>query len=276
MKSEFPMTVTSAWYRAKLVNLYRKTQAAHVSPRGMKTHENENETFFLESIYEPVIWIPERKLSYRFMAAEAHWILSGSNRLDYHPQIREKLTRFSDDGLTLSGAYGPKIMAQTDYVINKLVEDPDTRQAVLTIWRENPRKSKDIPCTVCMQFRIRNNMLNTTVFMRSSDMYLGIPYDVFSFSCVAKFVQLAYNAETEPVYNLELGSLCIFIGSSHLYSSNFDDVHKIQEADIIPVDYDSDPHVIMEHIRSTKFFDNLKAAADAKSEEEAYWKLCRG
>jgi thymidylate synthase len=40
------------------------------------------------------------------------------------------------------------IKQQLDYVVEALVKDNDSRQAVLTIWRPSPAPSKDIPCTV--------------------------------------------------------------------------------------------------------------------------------
>src|SRR3546814_5271713 len=58
------------------------------------------------------------------------------------------ISQFSDDGVVFAGAYGPRINLQLDYVLNKLREDPDTRQAGLTIWRPNPQPSKDIPCKI--------------------------------------------------------------------------------------------------------------------------------
>jgi thymidylate synthase len=54
------------------------------------------------------------------------------------------ITRFSDDGITFFGAYGPKIITQTSYIVNTLCNDQDSRQAVLSIWRENPKSSADI------------------------------------------------------------------------------------------------------------------------------------
>jgi thymidylate synthase len=170
----------------------------------------------------PVLRVPERKLNYQFMAAEALWILSGDNRVETIAPYNKRIADFSDDGTTFFGAYGPKIMEQIDYVVGKLVEDKDTRQAGLTIWRENPGQTKDVPCTVAIFFGIRNGTLNAHVFMRSSDVWLGIPYDVFNFSMLSHLVcgimtQLHPNLPT-----VTPGMLYLTAASSHLDETNWE------------------------------------------------------
>lgn len=168
----------------------------------------------------PVITIPERKLSHAFMQAEAYWILSGDNRVETIAPHAPSIAKFSDDGETFFGAYGPRIDEQIMYVINTLVRDPQSRQAVMTIWRQNPPKSKDIPCTVAVQWFIRNGRLHCVDTMRSSDVWLGWPYDVFNFSALS-FMLLLYLRSRHDM-DLRLGSLWLNAGSQHLYDRNID------------------------------------------------------
>ena len=57
---------------------------------------------------------------------------------------------------------------------------------IINIWRENPRSSKDIPCTLSLQFFLREASdqlwLHTIATMRSNDAWLGVPYDTFNFN----------------------------------------------------------------------------------------------
>lgn len=186
-----------------------------VSPRGQATQELRHQTmiFPLDSC---IITVPERKLNYRFMLAEAAWILRGRSDVDYLAQYNPNMMQFSDDGCTLAGAYGPPIHRQMQYVTDKLNADPDSRQAALTIWRPNPSPSKDIPCTIAMIFMVRRNLLNVHVFMRSSDIWLGVPYDIFSFSMVGLHVM------NHLKWNVRPGSLYLTMASSHLYDRNKD------------------------------------------------------
>jgi len=169
-----------------------------------------------------VVTCPARKLNYRFMAAEALWISAGRNDLGGLTDVNPNMARFSDDGRTLAGAYGPRIRPQVPYVVASLIKDRDTRQAALTIWTPNPEPSKDTPCTVAMVFSIRENRLYQHVFMRSSDAWLGIPYDVFSFTLLAYEVACRYNQHKLLIGGspVGLGHMTITCTSSHLYSEN--------------------------------------------------------
>ena len=125
------------------------------------------------------------------MAAEAYWILSGDNTVTGIAPYSSSMAKFSDDGITLAGAYGVPFREQVEHVCEALDDDPDTHQATMTFWRPSPEPSKDIPCAVALDFKLRNGKLNLHVFMRSSDQWLGLPYDIFSFSLIAATVASA-------------------------------------------------------------------------------------
>lgn len=164
--------------------------------------------------------LKDRKINFSFMFAEAWWIISGSNRLNDIRPYMNVYGNFSDDGIFLRGAYGPKIIDQMGYIVDVLEKDLDSRQAVLNIWRERPGISKDIPCTTNMQFLIRNNKLDMVTTMRSHDLILGFTYDVFTFSMVAKSIQLLLHIRGIEV---DLGDLYVTAGSMHIYERHFED-----------------------------------------------------
>jgi len=190
-------------------------------PREMLTREIIGSSVAFQMVL-PVVTCKNRGLSYCFMAAEALWVLQGSNDLNFHPQIQQKLNPYSDNGVTMSGAYGPMVMQQIRFVCETLHADINSRQAVMTIWKPNPSTSKDIPCTIGLQFMIREDTIHCMACMRSSDVWMGLPYDMFTFSCIANRIRLAIS----PI--LKLGTLTIFRGSSHLYKSNFEDAVKVK------------------------------------------------
>jgi thymidylate synthase len=169
----------------------------------------------------------ERKVNLPFMFAEAKWIISGSNRLSDLTPYMAAYKNFSDDGIFLKGAYGPKVVEQLGYITQTLLDDNDSRQAVMTIWRERPSGSKDVPCTVAMQFLIRNKHLHLITTMRSNDVVLGFTYDVFTFSMVAKSVQLLLK---QRGLDVELGDLIVQPGSLHLYETHYPDVERWTKA----------------------------------------------
>lgn len=178
---------------------------------------------------KPIVTFLSRKLNYKFMFAEALWILSGSNNLEEIAHYGPAWRKFSDDGKTLSGAYGPEVISQLDYVINTLLNDPMSRQAVLTTWKKLPKASKDIPCTVSTQFLIRGGKLHIIHNMRSSDTWVGWPYDIFCFTCVAWYVMLAINmsASVGQGTKLKLGNMHFRAGSQHIYLEQVSQAQKL-------------------------------------------------
>jgi thymidylate synthase len=218
-----------AWY-ALLKTVVE--QGYESSPRGKDIYEVLG-TQILFNMENPVVAVSERRLSYSFMAAEALWILSGSNKVSDIEPWCDKLKDYSDDGRIFFGAYGPPIKEQTNYVCNKLLDDPDTRQAVMTIWRQNPPQSKDIPCTLSLQFIIRGQQIFCIVNMRSSDVWLGLPYDMFVFTAVSIAVARRINFMRGSGPMVTLGSCMLTAGSSHVYKQ---DLQKIEEYGIMTLD----------------------------------------
>jgi thymidylate synthase len=203
------------------------------SPRGMEVHER------LGDGYGPIpmpayIDLEDRKVNSKFMHREAAWIIEGSNKLADLTEVMKSYANYSDDGLTLSGAYGPKVVDQYRYVVDSIEADNATRQAVMNIWRERPGPSKDIPCTLSMQFIMRQNeegqnRLNSVVTMRSNDIVLGYTYDVYSFSMVANAVRLMLQERGIDIpldENGNFGDLFVNPGSLHIYERHYDKVEE--------------------------------------------------
>lgn len=170
----------------------------------------------------PVVTVKERKLHVPFLGGEAYWILSGDDTVEGIQDYNRHIVQFSDDGVKFFGAYGPKIVGQLPYVIDKLREDPQSRQAGLTIWRESPPKTKDVPCTIAMFFNIREGKLHAHVFMRSSDAWLGLPYDAFNFTMVACAILKELNVGRLPGMLIRPGFQYLTMVSSHLYEQHWD------------------------------------------------------
>lgn len=213
---ERALPMTTAW-KHLLVQLIG--YGVESAPRGLPTIELLHNTMVVDMTY-PVLLEPARKLNYRFMAAEAYWILSGDDKLANIAPYNSRITQFSDDGVVFAGAYGPRYVDQRQYVIDTLFRDPGSRQATITIWQPNPAPSKDIPCTVALNFMIRGGRLHLHVFMRSSDAWLGVPYDVFNFTMMACDIAASLNvANDRPIMP---GVLFLTMASSHLYASNLD------------------------------------------------------
>lgn len=226
-----PTTANQSWIRLLRTLSIHGSQA---NPRSMDTKEILGFQSVVDMNY-PIVTVPRRvtagKTFHSFMFAEAHWILTGQNRVSSIKPFSAAIERFSDDKIFYHGAYGPKIIDQLTHVVDCLDKDPMSRQAVINIWRENPRVSKDIPCTISVQFMVRDGKLHCFDTMRSSDAWLGWPFDVFNFSMLAWMVltllRCRCNSDNHVSVGLELGSLHLTAGSQHLYMTNQDAVNEI-------------------------------------------------
>lgn len=209
---------TEAW----LTLVDRALGGSAIAPRGLESREVINSSAAFD-LNEPVLACAARKPSYRLMAGEALWILSGSNRLADVTPYNKRMVEFSDDGETLWGAYGPRYVEQKLHVVNALARDPSTRQAVLTPWRPNPPATKDVPCTISLNFLYRNSELHLVANMRSSDVWLGVPYDMFAFAMIAVDVLCAVRALNPGAFaEARLGAMVFNAASSHVYATNYD------------------------------------------------------
>lgn len=135
-----------------------------------------------------------RNLNRKIAAAEALQLIGGFSDpawlLELAPQFKRYAEEDPDGKPYFYGAYGPRIHrnGQLHFVLEKLRTDPDTRQAVLTLWdpaRDTRPDHLDYPCTVAIGFSRRGaggEYLDMRVTMRSNDAWLGLPYDLFQFA----------------------------------------------------------------------------------------------
>ena len=166
-----------------------------------------------------IVTSPIRKMPMRYAVGELSWYLSGSNRVADIAQFAKKWADISDDGETNNSAYGYRIFYkfgfnQWEYVKELIHKDPNTRQAVIHIKDPSNTPTKDTPCTVYLQFFLRDNKLNLSVHMRSNDIWMGVPYDMFSFC----FLQVKMAMEL----GVEIGTYTHYAGSLHMYKRDYD------------------------------------------------------
>ena len=179
-----------------------------VAPRGYETRELLGVQLRVDDMTRNVLVHPARALSYRFAVAEWLWIAAGREDVATVARYNRHIAQFSDDGETFVGAYGKRLAPQLDYLLAQL-RKPHSRQAVASIWTPSPAPSKDTPCTLSWQLLAREGKLHAIVTMRSSDIWLGLPYDFINFSLLS--MGLAGELGLVP------GSLIFNLGSSHLY-----------------------------------------------------------
>lgn len=199
------------------------------SPRGMKIREKLGVGFRIEDPRNRLPYVAARKLSISYLLAELTWYITGSNSTKWISNYAPFWASISDDGETANSAYGARIFkphdriaasisplwTQWQYVIDELKSDPDSRRAVVHI--RSPQDSllakKDVPCTLTLQFFLRDGKLHQVASMRSSDIILGLSYDVPAFTLFQEMLALELG--------VELGTYTHVSNSLHIYERHF-------------------------------------------------------
>ena len=223
------------------------------APRGMKIRENLFTSFAITNPRDRLLYIPERKFSLQYVMAEILWYLSGNNKTDWISNYSSFWSQISDDGVTANSAYGARIFrahpyqvgvtytfdesgnnkrstmpegwSQWEFLKEELRADPDSRRAVIHI--RQPQDSylaqKDVPCTLNLQFFVRDKKLHMIVQMRSNDLILGTALDVPALTFMQELMALELG--------LELGTYYHTSNSMHVYERHYDMCEKILNAE---------------------------------------------
>ena len=213
--------------RAGYVELVRavRDQGDPIAPRGVPTRELLDVLITIDDVTDVLPVGVGRGLVPAIGVVEALQLIAGRSTVDLVCKIAPTMRRYTDDD-AFWGAYGVRIAGQLEAVARRLRADPDTRQAVITLWdpsRDNIPGKHDYPCTVALQFTIRRGQLHMHVTMRSNDVWLGIAYDAFQFTQLQ--LTLFNVLGVEPgTYNHRATSL-------HLYESNLEQVEQLHEPD---------------------------------------------
>lgn len=152
---------------------------------------------------------------------ELLWYLSGSDdvaSISYYIKMYDSL---GVDG-RVEGAYGPRLRGESgrlEDVVHILRSKTDSRQAVVQVFEHSDLGNElDVPCTCVLQFLLRDGSLDLVVYMRSNDVFRGLPHDVFCFTMIQELVARQVGAE--------VGRYIHNVGSLHLYE---DDLARAQE-----------------------------------------------
>ena len=160
----------------------------------------------------------KRNWSLEYANAEWRWYLSGDRNIaklgELYGKVPQIWQRMADHNGDVNSNYGWqwKRNAQLDMVIEMLKQNPETRQAAISIYdgKEITNYSKDTPCTYAVQFTVLDGKLNMSVVMRSNDLWYGFCNDQYQFSNL----QMLVAKET----GYKMGTYYHFAHNLHLYN----------------------------------------------------------
>lgn len=221
------------------IDLARQLRDEHEwvsSPRGQMIKESLGVQFKIKDARNRLPYVEARKFSMSYLVAETIWYMSGNNSTEWISRYAPFWRNITDDGSTANSAYGARIfkpherasekIVQWDYVKEELRRDPDSRRAVIHIRsaHDSLHESKDVPCTLSLQFFIRGDALHLHVSMRSSDIILGLAYDVPAFTIMQEVMA--------NELGVELGEYVHTSNSLHCYQRDFEMLDAIANSEI--------------------------------------------
>ena len=171
----------------------------------------------------------KRDFNLKYAKAEWQWYLSGLPNIkmlgEIYGKVPEIWKRMANEEGYVNSNYGyqwergDSHTSQLDNVISLLRNNPNTRQAVISIYdgKEHQDYKLDTPCTYAIQFTVLNNKLNMCVTMRSNDLWFGFCNDQYCFSMLQQLVA--------DKLDIQVGTYYHFAHNLHLYNNIIDKVY---------------------------------------------------
>ena len=106
---------------------------------------------------------------------------------------------------------------QIAWLINEILINPHSRRLILSAWNPNQINEMALPpCHTLAQFRVMNGKLSCQLYQRSADMFLGVPFNIASYSLLTHMIA--------QICNLKLGSFVWVGGDCHIYKNHREQV----------------------------------------------------
>ena len=108
---------------------------------------------------------------------------------------------------------------QITWLINEIKNNPDSRRMILSAWNPNQINEMALPpCHTMAQFRVMNGKLSCQLYQRSADMFLGVPFNIASYSLLTHMLA--------QLCDLKVGSFVWVGGDCHIYKNHKKQVHE--------------------------------------------------
>jgi len=201
-------------------------------------------TVYREPI-ERVEFHPDRDSNPFFHLMECLWMLDGRNDVAFVDQFSSGISRYSDDGVTINGAYGHRWrtwfgLDQLEAIVEALQTNPDCRRQVLGMWDAGSdlgNRSKDVPCntTAFLQIGV-SGALDLMVCNRSNDLIWGAyGANAVHFSALLEYVAARLEVPIGRYYQTSM--------NTHVYERHFDLVEELaQQAPMPPAEMPWSPY----------------------------------
>lgn len=173
-----------------------------------------------------------RKIHWRSIVCELLWMLRGdSNVRSLQAQGVTIWDEWADQNGDLGPIYGVQWRHWGGDQIKRLIEqirtNPTSRRLVVSAWNAAEIDRMALPpCHALFQFYVCAGRLSCHLYQRSSDVFLGLPFNIASYALLTHMVA--------HVTELDVADLVISIGDAHLYGNHIEQAHRLLTRDHLP------------------------------------------
>lgn len=172
-----------------------------------------------------------KKLHLRSIIHELLWFLKGSTNIKYlHDNNVSIWDEWADENGDLGPIYGCQWRSwpasegghidQIERVIDSINSNPDSRRHIVSAWNVSDLDKMALPpCHILFQFYVADGKLSTQLYQRSCDIFLGVPFNIASYSLLTLMIA--------QITGLEPGDFVHTLGDAHIYLNHIDQV-KLQ------------------------------------------------
>lgn len=173
-----------------------------------------------------------KKMHFKSIVHELIWFLSGSTNIQY---LKDNNVRIWNEWADENGEVGPlygkqwrrwqkpdgEELDQLQQAIDMIKTNPCSRRIMVSAWNPGELDKMALPaCHSFYQFYVDPNAktLSCMMYMRSADMFLGVPFDIASYALLTHLV--AHITGLEPL------ELIIIMGDTHIYLNHLEQVNE--------------------------------------------------
>lgn len=196
--------------------------------------------------------VTTKKLHLRSIIHELLWFLKGDTNIAY---LQENGVSIWNEWATEDGDLGPvygyqwrnwptpdgRHIDQVSLLLDDLRNRPDSRRHIISAWNpavlpdetQSPQENVHAglqalpPCHMLFQFHVANGKLSCHMYQRSADVFLGVPFNIASYSLLTMMIA--------QVVGLEPGDFIMSLGDAHIYLNHMEQVDTQLSRDTLPL-----------------------------------------
>ena len=167
--------------------------------------------------------VTTKKIHLKSVIYELLWFINGDSNINYLNSNGVTIwDEWADENGNLGKIYGVQwrswgtskgiYIDQLNNLMKNLEKNPDSRRHIISAWNVGELDDMALPpCHCLFQFYVANNKLSCQLYQRSADAFLGVPFNIASYSLLIHMIA--------HVLDFKVGELIYTIGDVHLYLS---------------------------------------------------------